>query len=138
MTVSEIVRNLKRELAALKQTFRKSATSIPLYTKTLSYATSKNACRQVYSGTGFDYEDNERVVVTLNTSEGANTLAKLEIDGDYDIPPIIRRVPYSGGARWVVANAPRYSSGGWAPTHYNFTVQTLVNGTLAAKMIWET
>lgn len=136
MTVSQIIANLRREYHALKQAFQASATKINLVTKTIQFSTSRNACNYNGDGINFNYDDNERVVVTLQTTSGANTLANLEISDNYG-PPIVRRVPYSGGARWIVTNAPRQSGGNWAPTTYNFTVQTLINGTLSAKMIWD-
>lgn len=135
-STQQILSRLRREHKALKMAFEATATKVTLITKTLSFSTSKNACRQTSGGIGFDYEDNERVVLTLDTPSGANTIAKLEIDGNYTELPIVRRMPYSGGARWVISNAPRYSGGAWASTTYNFTVQTLINGTLSAKMIW--
>lgn len=136
ITTQILLKQLRREYWALKMAFAATATSIKLTTKTLQFSTSKNACRQSGGGIAFDYEDNERVLLTLDTPSGANTLAKLEISGNYTELPIVRRVPYAGGAAWVVSNAPRYASGSWAATTYNFTVQTLVNGTLSAKMIW--
>lgn len=85
----------------------------------------------------YDYDDNEAVVVTLETTAGTNTLAILELTTNGTYMPVIRRVPYTGGARWVVTAPPRYSGGNWQPTTYNFTVQTLVDGTLSAGMRWE-
>lgn len=136
-TISEIIKNLRQEYHALKVSFAASANNIPLVAKTLNFATSKNACRYSSGGIAFNYEDNERVVVTLDTSTGSNTLANLEISGDFTTPPVVRRVPYSGGARWIVMTAPKYSGGNWTATNYHFQVLTLVNGTLSAKMIWE-
>ena len=136
-TVSEIMKNLRQEYHALKVSFAASANDIPLVAKTMDFTTKKNACRYSSGGVSFDYEDNERVVVTLDTATGSNTLATLEISGNFEIPPVVRRVPYSGGARWVVMTAPRYAGGSWAATTYHFQVLTLVNGTLNAKMIWE-
>lgn len=136
MDTSGKLRNIRRELQAQKSAFERGASTLNLYTKTLTYSTKKNACRWQDSGSTFNYEDNERVIVTLTTTSGANTLAKLELTGNYSTLPMVRRVPYSGGARWIVATSPRYS-GGWQPTDYTFTVQTLVNGTLSAKMYWE-
>lgn len=136
-SISKIIATLRREYHALKQAFEKNATQITLITKKLSYSSARNACSWSGQGFSFNYDDNERIVVTFSTNSGANTLAKLEISGDYTILPQVRRVPYSGGARWIVANAPRTSGGNWQTTSYNFTVQSLVNGTLSAKMIWE-
>lgn len=136
-TTQKILSKLRREYWALKMAFEANATTVRLTTKTLTFTTSKNACHYASSGTNFDYEDNERVVLTLDTPSGANTIAKLEITGDYTELPIVRRIPYSGGARWIISNAPRMVGGAWATTQYEFTVQTLINGTLSAKMIWD-
>ena len=141
-TTSAKLQQIKRELQAQKVAFSRASSQLPLYTKNLVYNTKKNACRATdlyppYSY--YDYEGNERVVVTLNTPSGANTLATLEINGNYDTYPVVRRVPYSGGARWVVATSPRYNwdDHTWRTTTYNFTVQTLVDGVLTAAMFWE-
>ncbi len=139
MTVQAILKALRREYWALKMAFAATATTIPVTTKTLSFTTSENLCRYVASGS-YDYyaEEMERVEVTLDTSSGANTFAKLELSGNAtDAYPRVRRIPYSGGARWIVTNTPRTSGGDWEATSYVFTVQTMVDGTLTAKMIWE-
>lgn len=128
------LRNLQKEARALKATFEQAAGKLPLITKTLSFSTSRNAVTE----NGFTYDDLERAVVTLATASGANTLAKLEVSGNYDTLPVVRRIPFSGGARWIVTtNARIDSSYNWTPTTYQFAVQTLANGTLTAKMIWE-
>ena len=137
ITTQILLKQLRREYWALKMAYEATATNIKLTTKTLQFSTSKNACHQSGGGISFDYADNERVLLTLDTPSGANTIAKLEISGNYTDLPIVRRVPYAGGACWVVSNAPLTSGGAWQSTTYNFTVQTLVNGTLSAKMIWE-
>lgn len=131
--IQNLIQNLRKEAQAMKVAFERSATAVALITKTTSFQTKKNLVTE----DGFSYEDLERVVVTLAGSEGANTIAKLEVAGDYDTVPIVRRVPFSGGARWVVTTAAKYSGGAWAPTTYQFTVHSLVRGELSAKMIWE-
>ena len=137
MDTSIKMRELRRELQAQKLAYQRASSTLALYTKQLSYSTKKNLCHWHDSGSDFDYEENERVIVTLATTTGANTIAKIEIDGDYSTLPVVRRVPYIGGARWVVSTSPKYGGGGWQATNYSFTVQTLVNGTLSAKMYWE-
>lgn len=141
-TTSSRLTNIRRELQAQKAAYRRASSTLHLYTKTLSYETKKNACHfkdlnpPVFE---YDYEDNERVAVTLTTDSGYNTLANLEVTGNYDVMPIVRRVPFSGGVRWYVSTSPRYDWGThtWLPTTYNFTIQTLVNGTVSACMYWE-
>lgn len=141
-TTSQRLSTIRRELQAQKATYRRASSTLQLYTKTLTFSTKKNACH--FKDTNppvfeYDYEDNERVVVTLTTPSGYNTMATLEITGDYEVMPVVKRVPFSGGVRWYVSTSPRYNWGDhtWLSTTYNFTVQTLVNGTLTAKMYWE-
>lgn len=141
-TTSQRLGIIRRELQAQKAAFRRASTNLQLYTKTLTFQTSKNACH--FKDTNppvfeYDYEDNERVVVTLTTPSGYNTLATIEISGNYDVMPVVKRVPFTGGVRWYVSTSPRYNwdDHTWLPTTYNFTVQTLINGTLSAKMYWE-
>ena len=141
-TTSQRLGIIRRELQAQKAAFRRASTNLQLYTKTLTFQTSKNECH--FKDTNppvfeYDYEDNERVVVTLTTPSGYNTLATIEISGNYDVMPVVKRVPFTGGVRWYVSTSPRYNwdDHTWLPTTYNFTVQTLINGTLSAKMYWE-
>jgi len=140
-TTSKKLKDLRMEVQAQKIAFQRAATKLNLYTKTITFNTKKNACTWTETNPPFtfDYEDNERVVVTLTTPSGVNTLANLELVGNYDTLPTVERVPYSGGARWHVTTSPRYNwdDHTWLPTTYTFTVQTLVNGTLSAAMYWE-
>ena len=135
--VSQIITELKQEIRALKIASAQSATRFTLQTKTLTFSTAKNAVTESGPDYSVTYEEQERVVVTLATAQGENTLAKLEISGDFSVAPIVRRVPFSGGARWVVTGPPKLSGAGWSPTTYNFVVQTLINGTLSAEMVRE-
>lgn len=132
LTTSKIIKDLRQEYHAQKAAFEQSASNILLYTKSINFSTSQNEWTFYEQGGSFTSNEPERVVVTLATNTGSNTLAKLEISTD-GAAPIVRRVPFSGGARWVVT-AP--AKAGWSATNYNFVVQTLVNGTLTAKMIW--
>lgn len=138
MIVQAILKTLRREYWALKTAFAATATNIPLTTKTIDFSTNQNRCHYVTSSYDFYGDEVERVVVTLTTKTGANTFAKLEISGNAaDAYPTVRRVPFQGGARWVVSNGPRYDGGNWAPTNYTFTVHTMLDGELSAKMAWE-
>lgn len=134
LTTSKLIKDLRQEYHAQKAAFERSASNISLYTKSINFATSRNEWTFYDQGGTFTSNEPERVVVTLATNTGSNTLAKLEIATDGDTP-IVRRVPFSGGAKWIVT-APA-KTGTWAATNYQFVVQTLVNGTLTAKMIWE-
>ena len=134
MNLSQKIKQLRNEYEAQKAAYEQSATKLTVATKNLTFSTSKNLLRYANGGINYEYEDQERVQVTPITNSAA-TLAKLEISGNYATPPIVRRAPFSGGARWIVSSAPRFGSGGWEPTTYNFTVQTLVNGSLSAEMV---
>lgn len=142
---SQRIQDIKRELRAQKMAFQRASNTLPLYTKTLTFNTKKNACHVEdlwYPGSDYDYEGYERIVVTLDTTSGANTLANLEMSiksNSSDFPLITRRVPYSGGARWIVMVDPNYImlDRTWITTTIEFSVHSLVDGTLSAKMIWE-
>lgn len=134
MFAQNIIKRLRQEYNALKVAFQTAGSRLALSTRTLSFSTSRNSVTE----NGFTYDDLERVVVTFEATSSANTLAKLELSGDYETLPIVRRVPYSGGARWVITTNSRVdSSFNWATTTYRFTVHSLAPGTLSAKMIWE-
>lgn len=138
-SVSSIISDIRREYQALKQAFQASATRLDLSTSKLNFSTKENACVYQDAYGSFNYSENERVVVTLNCDSGANTLANLEITTDGLSLPVVRRIPYSGGARWIVSSAPNVdlTTYGWKTTNYQFTVNSMVKGTLSAKMIWE-
>ena len=138
MNTQALLKNLRRELQALKTAYAAVATTIPLKTKNLTFTTSENVCHYHSGGTDYDYAAFERIVITLDTPEGVNTIAKLEFSIDSPFVLSVKRVPYNGGARWIVTGVPNQQGGGaWAPSTYNFAVQTLVDGTLTAKMFWE-
>jgi len=142
MTEAEL-KKLEDEITALKAAYEKQAIQMPVFTKSIYFTTSANPMHIDYGdGNVYDFDGNERVVVTFNTSRGSNTLATLEmtIDG-FNSDLKVKRVPYSGGARWIVYNSPTYGEvgGNWQRinTNYNFTVQSAVDGTLSARMIWQ-
>lgn len=141
-TTSQRLKTIRLELQAQKVAFAQLSSTLPLHTENLTYNTKKNACHVHdlwYPGSDYDYDGYEQVILTLDTPAGENTLASLEITGNYDLLPTVRRIPYTGGARWSIISSPRFNPGdhSWLATTYNFTVQTLVDGTLSAKMIWE-
>ncbi len=134
------LKKLEEEIAAQKAVYEKMATQMPVFTKSINFTTSGNRIKIVYpGGTEYETDGNERVVVTFATSRGSNTLAVLEMTTDglhSDLK--VRRVPYTGGARWVVYSMPNYDgNANRIDTHYTFTVQSAVDGTLGAKMIWQ-
>lgn len=131
---------LQTEIEAQKATFEKMALQMPIFTKSIDFTTSANSMTIRYpDSTTYSFDGNERVVVTFTTSRGSNTLATLEMTTDGTKAELkTKRIPYTGGARWVVYDIPNYNSGGnRIDTHYTFTVQSAVDGTLGAKMIWQ-
>lgn len=123
---------LEAESKALKKVFDRAATTMPVYSKTASITTTKNSITLNFPGSPpSTFEDQERIVVTFNSSTGANTIAKLEMTCSSTFMPIKRQNTFSGGAQWIVTNTPsRDGSNNWIPTTYTFTVQSLVDGTL--------
>lgn len=127
---SELIK-LENESKALKATFERAATTITLFTNGITHTTTQNQMTVVTSGGTYYQNDPERVIVTFNTNTGANTIAKLEIATDNTDLPVVRRLPYSGGAQWSVCAGTKNTSP-WQPTNYTFTVQSLMDGALSA------
>lgn len=138
MMEQELTR-LEDEINAMKATFEKTALQMPVFTHSIEFKTSANKITMNQSGSTFDFDGNERVQVTFDTARGSNTLAVLEMQSDGIKADLkVKRVPYTGGARWIVYDMPNYNSGGnRIDTNYTFTVQSAVDGVLGAKMIWQ-
>lgn len=130
MTTEQWLSSLENESKALKQGFERSATTIPLFTKSTNFSTSRNALNLSFSGGSVVVSDPERVIVTFNTSNSLNTLAKLEIQTDSNRLPLVRRLPYSGGARWSVTAGTKNDST-WETTNYLFVVQSFIDGEIS-------
>ncbi len=130
---------LENEIIAQKATYEKMATQMPVFTKSVDFTTLGNSITMDQGGgSTFTFDGNERVEVTFNTSRGSNTLAVLEMTSDAIKADLkVKRVPYNGGAKWIVYDIPNYNNGNRVDTHYTFTVQSAVDGLLGAKMIWQ-
>lgn len=137
------IHKIENEIEALKTAFAREATNLVIFTKTKDFATSKNEITARQSG--YDphtYYGDERVIVTFDTENGANTPAILELTSDNAYSTgsygrlVVQRLPYNGGARWQV-EAPPNDMNSWRATNYRFVVHSLINGTLGAKMIWQ-
>lgn len=139
INVEKQIRDLNNEADALKVAFEMSAMTIPVKTKELTFNTSKNSVTISMPGQQtVTYADYERTILTFTTDLGQNTIAQLELSTNSPNPPIVRRLAYSGGARWMIMNEPRFDGGGnWVSTKHEFTVQTAIDGTLSAKMVWQ-
>lgn len=134
---AEITR-IENEIDAQKATFEKTAYQMPVFTNSIEFKTSANKITMDQGAGPFSFDGNERVLVTFDTARGSNTLAVLEMTSDSILADLkVKRIPYSGGARWVVYDMPNYDDGTRIDTHYTFTVQSAVDGTLGAKMIWQ-
>ena len=164
MRTDSQIKQLEQEIKALKTSFEQSASMLTVYTEEISFQTSMNvtnftnsgsynplewqtlvAMNRTSDGTRFSIET---VQVTFRCEAGINTFASLEIDKlngeEAGLRTISqRRIPYSGGARWLVTVAPNATLIGttgyysWNPTQLKFAVQSAVKGTLEAKMIWQ-
>lgn len=138
MNTEKQLLKLEEEVKALKNAFQQTALQLPVFTYTLDFTTTVNNVTVKQSGYDpLTFEGASRVVVTFTSSFGANALATLEIDyddGGYGMSSLkCRRVPYSGGARWIVYN----DATGGGTIDYKFVVHSAVQGTLGAKMIWQ-
>lgn len=134
----KLVKNIEDEISALKASFEQSATTMPIFTKSVDLVTTRNKVdyKFDYQGQTIEYDMNavERVMVTFTTSRGSNTIAALEIDVDnLQASPEVRRVPFSGGARWIVMGQPHMEYPNWLATVYRFTVHSMVDGVLTAE-----
>lgn len=123
------------EIKALKNAYEQTALQIPVFTYSIDFTTLVNNLTITYpGGQSLSFEGWGRTVVTFTSARGANALAFLELqfdDGGYGMATFkIRRVPYAGGARWIVSD-----TGG--PIDYRFVVHSAVEGTLEARMVWQ-
>lgn len=139
----KLFRKLEEEVAAQKATYDKQASQLPVFTKSTTFTTKENSITLTpveYPEYAYTTQGSERVVVTFNTSSGADTLAVLEVESDNTdmLDFDVKRVPFSGGAKWYVSAVPRYDENyNRLDTHYTFMVHSIMDGTLEAKMIWE-
>lgn len=162
MRVDEQLQKIEQEIESIRAAFAQNASTMTIYTTTLDFTTSKNTTNWSNSGaynplewepltsmfqtSGGEKFDTETIEVTFDCAAGINTFANLEIDFA-DVSPgwaVIssRRVPYSGGAKWLVTTQPNFSGPGpgqyvWLPTELRFAVQSAAQGTLTARMIWQ-
>lgn len=138
MSLESEITNIEREIKNLKDAYEQTALQLPVFTYQIDYTSLNNHLKTTYSD-GYSYESDNmpaRVVVTFDTETGANTLATLEMMinkeiiqygmGNYNF----KRVPYNGGARWIVYDTQ-------TPTNFTFVVHSAVRGRLGAKMIWQ-
>ena len=132
------LKKLENEVDALKVAFEQSAVSMPIFSQSVDLVTQQNLLNYefTYGGQTLKYSmyANERVEVTFTTSRGSNTIATLEINADnIKCSPRIQRVPYSGGAKWIVVGQPNVVYPNWYATEYTFTVHSMVDGYLTAE-----
>lgn len=133
MTAEDWVAKLEAESRALKSAFDRNANSLLLKSYSTAYATVRNQVTINYSGGSSQQDDAERVIVTFDTAAGVNTIAKLELTTDNQYArPYVRRLPYTGGAKWSVTCSPKNP---YSPTNINFTVRSLVAGVLKTSEV---
>lgn len=125
---------LENEARALKIASEQSATNLPVYTDELEFSTSRNELTTTYaSGSSYTEDGIERVLISFDTKNGANTIAALELETNSPHAPIIQRVTYSGGAQWLISAQPNIVDGEWQPTVYKIQIVSLVTGSLRAE-----
>lgn len=160
--VDKQLQKLEQEIEAIRAAFAQNASSMTIYTTAITFTTSRNTTNwsnsgsynplqwasliSMYKTSGGDRFDTETIEVTFSCDAGINTFANLEI-GFVTITSGLavvssRRIPHSGGARWLVtvrANATTDGSGFdvWQPSTLRFAVQSAVQGNLTARMIWQ-
>ena len=137
-SVEKQVTALEEEMKAIKTTFAMASTSLSVYVANLTFTTTPDQVT-ITGPDAATYWGEERVVLTFDTIGGVNAIAALEFSGSYNSgviyrPPVVRRVPYTGGARWVIETWP---SGDGTGVTFNFTVCSSAEGTLTAEMIWQ-
>lgn len=139
VAVEQYLEKLESEGKALDVSFERDASIIPFTTKSGSHTTAENKYTYTFTsakgGSSFSVDGYERTLVTFDTIDGSNTLATLEIDilnsSNSGTWPMVRRIPYSGGARWLVTITPNLDANyNRIPTNINFSVNSMAPGTL--------
>ena len=162
MRLEKQVKEIEQDIEALRASFQQNASTMNVYTTSLQFTTSRNTTNWSNSGSynplqwepltsmlttsGGDKFSTETIQVTFSCNEGINTFATLEIDfvnvsSGFAVVSS-RRIPYSGGSRWLVTLRPRSTSDGggnytWQASVLKFAVSSAAQGTLTAKMIWQ-
>ena len=166
MRTEQQLTKLEEEVKAIKASFEQTASMMKVYTASTDFSTSPNIVSWNGNGhweplkypwldslSGISHDASgtytgygrERVLVTFDCDGRTNTFASLEIDlVDANGSAVwCKRVPYAGGAQWVVlfhANEERDGQGqwvAWKPTVLKLAVQSAIPGTLGVKMIWQ-
>jgi len=160
--VDKQVQKIEQEIEAIRSAFTQNASSMTIHTASLTFTTSRNTTNwsnsgsysplqwapliSMYRTSGGDRFDTETIEVTFSCNAGINTFANLEISFVTITSGLAvvssRRVPYSGGARWIITVRPNATVDSsdydvWQPSTLRFAVQSAVQGTLTARMIWQ-
>ena len=135
MSTEKVLADLENEVKALKTAYEQTALQLPVFTYSIDFRTTLNKMKVTYpGGTPVEFDGIGRVEITFTSSRGANALAFLEVKnndaGTETVAIKYRRVPYSGGAKWILFGIN-------TETVYTIQVQTAMQGTLGAKMIWQ-
>lgn len=160
MSVESEIEKMTNEINSLKATFEQSAAMMQMIVTEITFSTSMNSI----SFTNPSYDPLkwqslislpkisatvacglEPVIVTFDCDAGINTFATLEIERPAHTPLDLiatYRLPYSGGAKWMVTVNPNVTplqSGyySWQSTTLRFVVKSAAAGQLGAKMIWQ-
>lgn len=164
MRTEQQVQKLEQEIKALRTAFEQNAASMNIQTFTLEFTTSRNTTdwsnSSPYNPLQWDslismpMDSNgnrigmETIEVTFDCSAGINIFANLEINtievsnNNWAVISS-RRIPYSGGAKWLITVNPNIQMIGdtgiyeWSPSKLLFAVQSAAPGIISARMIWD-
>ncbi len=126
---------LESEDNALKQAFQQSALKLDVITKSATFSPSRNAITITTSSGNSTLNDVERFIVTFNTTTGSNTLATLELTTDSTFLPRVRRIPHTGGVKWMITAESKDRFGTWAATNYGVIIESVVDGSISFSEI---
>ena len=158
--VDNQLQKLEQEIESIRTAFSQNASTMTVYTSTIDFTTSENITNWSNSGSynplqweplasmektaSGDRFGAETIEVTFSCNAGINIFANLEIkfvDVKEGLAVLnCRRIPYSGGARWIVTVQPKSTMDGygnytWLPSKLKFAVQSAAQGNLTARML---
>ena len=161
MSVENQVERLEQESEALKVSYEQSASELSLYTYETVFSTTMNGITCTLPSS-YDPEvwwlppakldsdtriGDELVEVTFDSDEGINPFAMLEMEdasaNERNDFITTTRVPYNGGARWIVELSPSIEPVGstgyysWKPNVIRFVVKSFARGRIGVKMAWD-
>ena len=131
--VEKQLKELEDEIAALKQSFQRSPYQLDIYTTTKTVAMGTDTIKTTNSRVlgNSEITIGRGISVTYQTTSGANTIAKISPKG--------RRVPYNGGAKWIIV--PDYNKTAYRPlpsedtSSFTITVSAVLPGEIVVEAL---